>query len=115
VSLFSKSESEKQALHIGSAKRPEKGNTMEEILVKSIMSTTVETIETGESLKAVAQRMRNNKISCVIVTGSNGPEGIITERDIVRLLAANLDFEETKAGKVMNTPLKIMLRIYKTV
>ncbi len=79
---------------------------MKEIFVKSIMSTTVETIETGEPLKAVAQRMRDNKISCVIVTDSNGPEGIITERDIVRLLAANLDFEETKAGKVMNTPLE---------
>jgi CBS domain-containing protein len=78
---------------------------MEEILVKSIMTTAVETVDASDSLSVVGQRMKDKKISCVIVTGSNGPEGIITERDMVRLLATNSNFRDAEAREAMNAPL----------
>ncbi|HEY9808419.1 MAG TPA: CBS domain-containing protein [Halomicronema sp.] len=85
---------------------------VEEIITKNVL-----TAPTNSSIFEVAQQMATSKKSCVVICPSDNyfhaknhnkplkPIGIITERDIVKFTANNIDLEETTADKVMSYPL----------
>ena len=59
------------------------------MLVGDIMRGDVKTAEGGDTFADVAKQMRANGISSVVVLGTDGAlAGIVTERDIVNLVAA---------------------------
>lgn len=54
------------------------------------MSNKLETIEASDSVQEAAKKMRDKRISSLLVLdSSNKPIGIITERDLVRKVCAN--------------------------
>ena len=54
------------------------------------MSNELETIEASDSVQEAAKKMRDKRISSLLVLdSSNKPIGIITERDLVRKVCAN--------------------------
>ena len=59
---------------------------MQEILIKSFMTTTVESAPPSTPLSDAIQAMKNSPRSCVIITEHEIPVGIVTERDIVRII-----------------------------
>ena len=62
------------------------------MLVGDIMHTNVKTADAEETFADVAKVMRTNGISSVVVLGEGGElAGIVTERDIVNLVAAGGD------------------------
>jgi CBS domain-containing protein len=61
------------------------------MLVGDIMHAEVKTASTQESFADVAQMMRANGISSVVVLEGKKLAGIVTERDIVNLVAAGGD------------------------
>lgn len=73
--------------------------------VADIMTKEVKTGTADDTFAQVAKVMRENHISSVIVMGDRGPAGIVTERDIVSLVAAGLDAVATKVGERMTTDL----------
>jgi signal-transduction protein with cAMP-binding, CBS, and nucleotidyltransferase domain len=71
------------------------------------MSSPVITIKETDSVLDAAKLMKKQGIGCVIVVDKSGkPKGIITERDVVRRVAA-LDLlpSKVKAGKSMTKPV----------
>ena len=70
----------------------------------SIMTKNVITIDPDSKITKAVNLMRNNRISCVIVVNSNSPTGIITERDIVKMVADKESFEKPVSEK-MSRPL----------
>ncbi len=78
------------------------------VSVREIMSSPVITVKKGENAAKVAKLMIDNKIGSVIVVDEEkNPIGIITERDIVRIMASGtLDPERTKAEDIMSQPLR---------
>ena len=59
---------------------------MKEIPITSLMTAAVDLITPDTCLKQVVSKMRENRHSCIIV-GENGvPTGIVTERDLVKML-----------------------------
>lgn len=81
------------------------GNSVEEI-----MSTKVETIDLMETAYEAATKMRNKKISAVIVINKKepdaGPLGIVTERDLVnRICAEGVNSKEKMVNEIMSSPL----------
>lgn len=65
--------------------------------VGDIMHTDVKTADAEETFADVARAMRSNGISSVVVLGGNGElAGIVTERDIVNLVAAGGDPQSVK-------------------
>ncbi|MEM0369189.1 MAG: CBS domain-containing protein [Pyrobaculum sp.] len=61
------------------------------IKISDIMVRQVVTCRKDEKVKEVAMRMYENKIgSVVIVDGENRPIGIVTERDLIYVLARSL-------------------------
>lgn len=80
------------------------------ILVKDIMSSPVITVLENDTVELVAKLMDTHDLGSIIVSDSKeNPVGIITERDIVKRVAAkNLLPNKVKAGEVMTTPLMVI-------
>jgi CBS domain-containing protein len=72
--------------------------------VGDIMTKDVKTIASDATFEAAAKLLHENHISSVIV-GQGKPEGIVTERDLVNLVADGLDPATTKVGDRMSTNL----------
>jgi len=71
------------------------------MLVGDIMHRDVKTASTEDSFADVAQVMRTNGISSVVVLDGKKLNGIVTERDIVNLVAAGGDPHSTTVGHGM--------------
>ena len=56
--------------------------------VAEAMTEDVVTAEPGETLAAVAERMRAHRVGSAVVVERNHPVGIVTERDLLRATAA---------------------------
>jgi diguanylate cyclase (GGDEF)-like protein len=85
--------------------RPER--RMQEILIEHLMSTQVECAAPGTPLSEIVRRMRTNQHSCMVITDSARPIGIITERDIVKHFSERMDKAEAydlPAGLLMSSP-----------
>ena len=80
---------------------------MTQIPIHKLMTRSVELLSPATTLQSVINTMQSKRHSCVIV-GENGiPAGIITERDLVSILARILDepgLAEEPAAKFMSAP-----------
>jgi CBS domain-containing protein len=77
-----------------------------EVKVEDVMSSPVITIKDTDTVLAASKLMKKNEIGCVVVVDKNSkPVGLMTERDVVRRVAA-LDILPSKvqAGKSMTKP-----------
>jgi CBS domain-containing protein len=80
--------------------------TPTEVKVEDVMSSPVMTIKDTDTVLAASKLMKKNEIGCVVVVDKSGkPVGLMTERDVVRRVAA-LDLLPSKvqAGKAMTKP-----------
>ena len=58
--------------------------------IRELISNELEPIEAADSVQQAAKKMRDKRISSLLVLdSSNKPIGIITERDLVRKVCAN--------------------------
>jgi CBS domain-containing protein len=82
-------------------------STTPDVKVEDVMSSPVITIKDTDSVLAASKLMKKHEIGCVVVVDKSGkPLGLMTERDVVRRVAA-LDLLPSKvtAGKSMSKPL----------
>ena len=77
-----------------------------EVKVEDVMSSPVVTIRETDTVLAAAKLMKKHEIGCVVVIDKPGkPLGLITERDVVRRVAAfDLLPSKVQAGKSMTKP-----------
>jgi CBS domain-containing protein len=74
--------------------------------VGAIMTRNVVTAPPDAQVRDVAAEMAKRKISCVVIVGGGKPVGILTERDIVRIVAAKPNLlVGLMAQDVMTTPV----------
>jgi len=82
--------------------------SIESVTVASIMTRTVKTATEDQDIKQVAKIMRESDVGSVVIVRASDrrPAGMITERDIVRLIGADrvLTFQMS-AGGVMSRPI----------
>src|SRR5688572_22222000 len=75
--------------------------------VDEIMTREVVTAPADTPVRDVAQMMARKKISCVVIVGGTKPVGIISERDLVRVVAERSGMiVSLLAMHVMTTPVK---------
>lgn len=76
--------------------------------IERICQRAVDVAELGESVQAVAERMRQRTVGClVIVDEDRHPLGIVTDRDLVlRVLAEGKDPYTTRIESAMSCDLK---------
>lgn len=78
---------------------------MNSTFVSDIMSKNVLTVEKSLSLQEVAEKMKELKIGCAIVTENSNHIGIVTERDFVTEIVAKGRPLFTEICEVMSSPL----------
>jgi CBS domain-containing protein len=59
------------------------------------------TVWENESLKVAAQRLVEEEVGALVVFGSRGARGIISERDIVRAIHDDVDLEAVEVDEYM--------------
>jgi diguanylate cyclase (GGDEF)-like protein/PAS domain S-box-containing protein len=69
------------------------------------MSRDVLTLEPTEILRSAIEKMTSKNISCVVVLKNKKAVGILTERDIIRFIGVDLDFEKTELQSIMRSPV----------
>lgn len=74
------------------------------ISVGDAMTKEVVIAKPSDKVDKVAGKMFKHKIGCVVVVDKD-PVGIVTERDIVQLVAENGDAAKTKVKEIMSTPI----------
>lgn len=71
-----------------------------------LMRTSIETIDSTETLLAAARRMAEKHVGSLLVSQTGKLVGIVTESDMVRkALAYNLDAGLIRVGSLMNYPI----------
>lgn len=78
---------------------------MNSTFVHEIMNKSALSLDKSTSLQDAAEQMKELGIGCVIITDSNDPIGIITERDFVTKVAAEGRPLFTEIKEVMSSPL----------
>jgi len=81
-----------------------------DVEVKHVMSSPVRTVNESDNATKVARTMAKNDVGSVIVVDKKrNPLGMITEKDIVRRVAAKgFHPNKVRAGKIMSRPLRIV-------
>jgi CBS domain-containing protein len=77
------------------------------LTTSNIMRTKLETIEEMASVQEAAKKMKDKNVSSLIVVDVNGkPQGLVTERDLVRKVCINDVSTSIVTNKeVMSSPL----------
>ncbi|MFP5239634.1 MAG: diguanylate cyclase domain-containing protein, partial [Acidobacteriota bacterium] len=73
--------------------------------VKQIMTRSLASLSVGDSVAQALAVMVRGPFSCVVAVSGGKPSGIVTERDMVGLLALRKDLEATPIGQVMSSPV----------
>jgi len=73
--------------------------------IEQVMTTSVMTVTTGLPISEALAAMAGASISCVVVEKGRQPLGILTERDVVRLVADGADLASILVGDVMSSPV----------
>ena len=82
-----------------------KNNTVDDIRVEDYMTTTTVTMNFKNSVLDVAKKMLAQNISSVPITDDEGEIiGILTERDIIKIIANELQPEGISAMSLMSFP-----------
>jgi CBS domain-containing protein len=75
--------------------------------VSELMRKNVFTIKESDTIQNSAMKMKNKKVSSLLVVDSGGkPTGLVTERDLVRKVCINdVRTTEVKNKEIMSAPL----------
>ena len=75
--------------------------------ISDIMRKKLETIEELASVQEAAKKMKDKNVSSLVIVDGNGkPQGLVTERDLVRKVCINDVRTSTVTNKeIMSSPL----------
>ncbi|MDI6447817.1 CBS domain-containing protein [Anaerobaca lacustris] len=77
--------------------------------VSDIMGREIITANADDSVFAAAKRMSENNISCVVVTDEEMVIGILTDKDILKGIAADdTDFHRLRISQRMSSPVEVI-------
>ena len=76
-------------------------NMTTRVLVRDIMNSPVITAAPSNSIVDIAMKMKEHNIGSVIIIENEKPVGIVTDWDVVSVVASNLELSSIDAAKVM--------------
>jgi len=78
------------------------------VTVRDVMTGDVETAAPGDTAREVAARMAGTSVGSLVVCDRREPVGIVTESDLVRLLAREADVDALPVAEFMSTDLVVV-------
>jgi len=76
-----------------------------DVTIRDVMSREYVGVSESDSVLGVARLMRDEQSACVIVLRGSEPVGIVTEWDVLDLVADGDDPETTDIGEIMSSPV----------
>ncbi|ARS88720.1 cyclic nucleotide-binding/CBS domain-containing protein [Natrarchaeobaculum aegyptiacum] len=76
-----------------------------ELSVRDVLTADYVGVSESDTVLGVVRLMREERSSCVLVVRGSDPVGIVTEWDVLGLVADEHDPAETTVGAVMTTPV----------
>ncbi|WP_049925348.1 CBS domain-containing protein [Halopiger goleimassiliensis] len=76
-----------------------------ELSVNEVLTTEYVGVSEGDAVLGAVQLMREERASCVLVLRGTDPVGIVTEWDVLGVVADERDPSDTTVGEVMTTPV----------
>lgn len=76
-----------------------------ELSVRDVMTTDYVGVSESDTVQGAVELMRDERTGCVLVVQGSEPVGIMTEWDVLGVVAGELDPGETTVGEVMTAPL----------
>ncbi|MFQ3293942.1 MAG: CBS domain-containing protein [Halobacteriales archaeon] len=76
-----------------------------EVTIREVMSREYVGVSESDSVLGAVQLMRDEASACVIVLRGSEPVGIVTEWDVLGLVADELDPETTEIAAIMSSPV----------
>ncbi|PCR90534.1 CBS domain-containing protein [Natrinema ejinorense] len=76
-----------------------------ELSVRDVLTSDYVGVSESDALRGVVRLMRDERTSCALVVRGTEPVGIVTEWDVLGLVADADDPDETTVGDVMTTPV----------
>lgn len=83
----------------------EPGNSVSQA-VEMFMSDVVTMVEPSLSVRGAADRLREAEVSLLVVGTADHVQGVVSERDIVRCVAAGMDLDTTMVETIESEDLK---------
>lgn len=77
----------------------------ERLPVAALVGDPVATVAPGATLRQVAEALVAGEVGALVVGSAEVAQGIVSERDVVRALAAGRDPQTTTAADIANTEL----------
>ncbi len=76
-----------------------------ELSVRDVLTTEYVGVSESDTVLGAVRLMREERAGCVLVVRGSEPVGIVTEWDVLGLVAEEADADETEIGAVMSTPV----------
>ncbi len=77
-----------------------------EAKVKNIVVEVVHKVRPESTARDAAELMVEKEVGCLVVSGDEGPIGMVTERDVLKkVTAAGVDPNKVRVGQIMSGPL----------
>jgi len=73
--------------------------------LSQIMTTDILIMRKDAAVQEAVAAMAENAVSCLIIVEDDRPVGIVTERDIIRLLVSRRDMNRLRLAETMSTPV----------
>ncbi|GAY07375.1 cyclic nucleotide-binding/CBS domain-containing protein [Pseudonocardia sp. N23] len=73
--------------------------------VRRVMRAPVASVTADRSARELAEELLADEIGAVLVDGTHGPVGIVSERDVITALATGGDLDRLQAADLMSTEL----------
>jgi predicted transcriptional regulator len=70
--------------------------------LKDSMNSNIVVVEPKDSVSRAVELMASRNIGCVVSVEKSKPLGILTERDIVRIVQKGLDLDKTRVSDIMS-------------
>lgn len=78
------------------------------VTVRDVMTEDVETVQRHDTARAVAERMAGTNVGSLVVCDGTEPVGIVTESDLVRLLAREAAVDEIPVESFMSGDMVVV-------
>jgi CBS domain-containing protein len=73
--------------------------------VRSVMSSPVVTVLFNEPVKVAVRKMIEHQVGAVVVMSGGLPVGMVTERDVLKIVGEGRDPDKVLTSEVMGKPL----------
>ena len=86
------------------------GTTRPTTAVETLLEGPVATIEPAASLRQAAEQLTADGLGLLVVVGARGPQGVVSERDLVRAVADDVDLDVERVGDLTSDrPVQVPL------